>query len=845
MGKTKISQHTGMSDMQVEQDFIALNQSIGGDVPATRTITGENGLTGGGDLSGDIIISGVDADETNKGVAPLYNSLGTNTDGPVNQSFFSTELNSKVNITSLTDDSINEIKANKFSAFDDTENGSFRLETNKVLRKSETVANVVDIGNHVFIPTILTKDIDGKVFVDDSANPDNRLIKKSELDTKINISDIASDTDFTNKTAGKVLDVVRISSDILNESSPTLTVATIEATVAYVANQVAGGVTYRGLMTAGADFTTNTTGNSYADANSSYLHGDMFVVSGDGILSFSDGDLNVTNGDAIIIDKDVADASIVVADAGQIETSAVVTSVHGRTGAVVSANGDYDASQVNNVPSGKITATNIQDAINEIDSEISALDSSIALKSNVPTLFTENQLGKFDSAGHSINSGIAVDADSRIPADSVAYITDNSDPQNPIKTALQTYIDNLKKESDRLNPLYTVYVSQNTDTYTATGSKQYPFKTIQDAINSTNLTNGTTIKVLGTHTYAETITFRNGELNKKILIENTNTEITGDILIPLNAQSIYFEGGSISSNITVSNQYTSYFRSDLSGSFFTFNNVNATTGYCEIEGITLDSVNISLQGNAIVDIYGRGQLGTLDQDAGMLRVFANCSINSLNISGSNIFTYLDWTVSLVKDVNNKSLICSATSGGVFSKATTLQSDLTSYGMLDFSTAGASLLFKDWKNDIGSDTIHSFPTLHQVVYATKEYVDNEIANIPANGDYTASQVGNVPAGTLTSTTVQDALNEIVERQRNSFQCGTAVSNEDGDETFLFPRAFPEGSVINVSVTRTEANAYYSLPVTSTSPTGFVINRENAVSSPAPFMWQAMNETLIME
>lgn len=46
-----------------------------------------------------------------------------------------------------------------------------------------------------------------------------------------------------------------------------------------------------------------------------------------------------------------------------------VTSFNARTGAVVPANGDYTATQITNTPSGGISATNVQVAINELDSE--------------------------------------------------------------------------------------------------------------------------------------------------------------------------------------------------------------------------------------------------------------------------------------------------------------------------------------------------------------------------------------------------------------------------------------------------------------------------------------------
>jgi hypothetical protein len=53
-----------------------------------------------------------------------------------------------------------------------------------------------------------------------------------------------------------------------------------------------------------------------------------------------------------------------------IEAAATgVTTFEGRNGAVVSAPGDYNASEITNVPSGGISATNVQAAINELDGD--------------------------------------------------------------------------------------------------------------------------------------------------------------------------------------------------------------------------------------------------------------------------------------------------------------------------------------------------------------------------------------------------------------------------------------------------------------------------------------------
>lgn len=47
-----------------------------------------------------------------------------------------------------------------------------------------------------------------------------------------------------------------------------------------------------------------------------------------------------------------------------------VDSVHGRTGVVIGANGDYTASQITNVPSGNLAATTVQAALDELQTDI-------------------------------------------------------------------------------------------------------------------------------------------------------------------------------------------------------------------------------------------------------------------------------------------------------------------------------------------------------------------------------------------------------------------------------------------------------------------------------------------
>lgn len=54
-----------------------------------------------------------------------------------------------------------------------------------------------------------------------------------------------------------------------------------------------------------------------------------------------------------------------------------VTSVFGRSGAVSAQSGDYNASQITNTPSGNISSSTVQAAINELDSEKQPLDATL------------------------------------------------------------------------------------------------------------------------------------------------------------------------------------------------------------------------------------------------------------------------------------------------------------------------------------------------------------------------------------------------------------------------------------------------------------------------------------
>jgi len=60
-----------------------------------------------------------------------------------------------------------------------------------------------------------------------------------------------------------------------------------------------------------------------------------------------------------------------------------VTTVFTRTGDVVAQTSDYDAEQIDNTPAGNISATNVQDAIDELDDEKLNIDGTKAMTGNL------------------------------------------------------------------------------------------------------------------------------------------------------------------------------------------------------------------------------------------------------------------------------------------------------------------------------------------------------------------------------------------------------------------------------------------------------------------------------
>lgn len=114
-----------------------------------------------------------------------------------------------------------------------------------------------------------------------------------------------------------------------------------------------GALIYRGTWDASA--------NTPTLADNTGTNGDMYVVAVAGTQNFGQGpSITFGVGDFVIYNG---------TEWERAPSSADVTSVFGRTGAVTAQNGDYTATQITNTPAGTIAATNVQGALNELANE--------------------------------------------------------------------------------------------------------------------------------------------------------------------------------------------------------------------------------------------------------------------------------------------------------------------------------------------------------------------------------------------------------------------------------------------------------------------------------------------
>lgn len=136
---------------------------------------------------------------------------------------------------------------------------------------------------------------------------------------------------------------------------------------------VIGALTYRG--------TWNASTNTPILSDATGTNGDIYVVSTGGTQDLGSGSVIFGSGDFVIHNGTRWEKAA---------SSADISSVFGRTGAVTAQSGDYSALQITYTPTGNLASTTVQAALNELDSE--KLGSLNGLTSSTQSFANDNNV---------------------------------------------------------------------------------------------------------------------------------------------------------------------------------------------------------------------------------------------------------------------------------------------------------------------------------------------------------------------------------------------------------------------------------------------------------------------
>lgn len=216
--------------------------------------------------------------------------------------------------------------------------------------------------------------------------------------------------------------------------------------------------------------------NSPTLADGTGDNGDVYVASPGGTVNFGAGNITFASGDWVIYNGTIWQKSI---------NSNAVASVFSRTGVVTAQSGDYNASQVTNTPAGTIAAVTVQAAINELDGDVvaaqadatQALADAAAAQADIDNHIADATAAHAASAVSNTPSGnlaatdvqaalneLQSDVDSRATTTALNnHINDSSDAHdasaisvvpagNLTSTDVQAALEEIQTELDNFNP---------------------------------------------------------------------------------------------------------------------------------------------------------------------------------------------------------------------------------------------------------------------------------------------------------------------------------------------------------------------------------------------------------
>ena len=347
-----------------------------------------NGDLAGLDASGNLTDSGILATDV---VQKSSTSGLLKNDGTVDTNTYltATDISDKANmVSSATNGDLAGLDSNG----DLTDSG---IAATNVIVKSNTTGLVKNDGTIDTNTYLTSADIADKADIVDGATVDDfaTLDASGNLtDSGINKNIVPSNASSSNKlaTANDIPDEINDLDDVEVTNPVNAQILAYNSTSGKWENQTGqaaiGGAVFKGSINFANLPTTGMINGDWYDIKDAFTTDNRFEE-GSGIAC-------AAGTDVIWVDTD---------SKWNILTPSGVYSFNGRVGAVVPASGDYDASDIDydNTTSG-LTATDVQDAIDEINTNVSG-------KADKVTNATNGHLANLNSSGNLTDSGVASD----------------------------------------------------------------------------------------------------------------------------------------------------------------------------------------------------------------------------------------------------------------------------------------------------------------------------------------------------------------------------------------------------------------------------------------------------
>ena len=545
-----------------------------------------------------------------------------------------------------------------------------------------------------------------------------------------------------------------------------------------LASSIAGSVTYKGTWDAATNSPTLTS------PPASTTKGWYYVVSVAGTrfgIDFAVGDWIISNG-SVWQKVDLTDS---------------VSSVFGRTGAIASANGDYTASQVTNVPAGTISSTNVQDAINELSTDINTVQNVLdAIVTNAESVaITKGQVVyAFGATGNRMSVKLALNTSDATSAKTIGVVLDSSiGAGNTGNIRIFGVVDGLNLGAFTAGD--TLYLGATAGSVTSTKPYAPNHLVYVGIVERANNGNGQLyVKV------------QNGyELDEIHDVQITGTPTSGSLIIRDATNSLWKNARlTAGTNIGVTNADASI-TVGVSG-IIASSNGGTGNGFAKFSGPTTTEKTFTLPDASATIHYEGGTIGATTANTGRFTTLtATSTISGSNLSGTNTG---DQTISLTGDVT--------ASGGTGALSTTV-GKINGVALIGLGTG----ILKN-STVTGQPTIAvaaDFPTLNQNTTGTAANVSGTVA-VGNGGTGSTTLTGYVKGSGTAALTASSTI-------PNTDISGLGTMSTQNASSV----AITGGSINNTPIGAAVANSGAFTTVTASTPIGTASGGTGVNTTPA--------------